>query len=432
MADNTFFPIEAIPYRRWFPWLRLSEAFQIALNIRNMTLAFLGIILMYSGHFLLSQAIPSSVIVESSRISIPELNDEGRSPGLPFLFSDSAYNVPLPVGNLTHVLWRPYRQILFPAERLFFPPGRLGGESSWADIAAAWSLLLWDLVVWSLCGGAITRQAASRFTQRRSLPLGETLRYSRSFFLSYFSAPLLPFVAIGTLFVLNRLIGLFALIPGDNNVVIGVLWFIPLILSLLMAIVIFCISLCWPLMFPAISVQGSDAFDGMSRAYGYLTGQPWQMAWYVVVALVFGVVMIALVQLIMMLTIYLSIWSAAWLWQDEMRRALEQQIPLIFGGSGSTHFPFMPTSGQEIMHFWMEAMSWLFMAFVYSYFWSVTTIIYFLLRRSSDGIEMTDMYFPRAPEPEEATTVAPSATVSTPESEIPSETSEPRESPPLE
>ncbi|MEX0728402.1 MAG: hypothetical protein WD065_19175 [Planctomycetaceae bacterium] len=406
--------IEAIPYRRWFPWLEISRAFSIALDVRNVAVALLGLVLMYAGHYVLLRFIPGDIIAESARISMPEVVQLGRHAGSPFLFSKD-HSVSVSVAELPQVPLRPYRQMLYPASRLFFAPGRLGSRSTWPDILAAWSLLFWDLIVWSFCAGAITRQAGSQFARQKSLRLAETLRYSRRFFLSYFSAPLLPFVAIGALFVMNRLVGLFALIPGDENVVIGLLWFIPLLFSLLLAIIIFCIAICWPLMFPAISVEGSDAFDGLSRSYGYLTGRPWQMAWYVAVAVVFGIVVIAIVQLILMLTMYLSIWSGGWLWDPEIQQTLQQQKPFLFGGRGLMHDPRLPTSGEEIIVFWMEGMNWLLMAFVYSYFWCAATIVYFLLRRSNDGTEMSVFYLPSVQEIPTPPTFTP--TLSTPPSD---------------
>ncbi|MDA0833667.1 MAG: hypothetical protein O2955_07925 [Planctomycetota bacterium] len=402
------FAVDSIPYRRWFPWLGISRAIFIALDPRNILTAFLGIILMYTGHFVLSLCIPSEVVAESARISMPQLNDqENRSQSI-FDFINEPDQSRLRVTNPMHILWRPYRQILYPAARLFFPNGGLSGRSTWTDIVAAWSILFWDLIIWSICGGAITRQAGSQFARHMSLSIGEAIRFSRAFYLAFFSAPLLPFVGIGTLFVTVRLFGLFALIPGDGDFVMGIFWFIPLILSLLMAIIMFCIAICWPLMFAAISVEGSDAFDGLSRSYGYLTGRPWQMAWYIFVAFICGAVMIAFVQLLLTLTIYLSIWCGVWIGDDTMRETLQQQIPVVFGGSGATQLTEWPTSGLQVIGYWMEGFSWLFLAIVYSYFWCATTIIYFLLRRSNDGTDLSTFYLlPPSPDLQQSITSSP-------------------------
>jgi hypothetical protein len=52
--------------------------------------------------------------------------------------------------------------------------------------------------------------------------------------------------------------------------------------------------------------------------------------------------------------------------------------------------------GRTASAFWMQALALLLWGFVYSFFWSSATIIYFLLRKSADGMPVDLVYVPGA------------------------------------
>ena len=61
----------------------------------------------------------------------------------------------------------------------------------------------------------------------------------------------------------------------------------------------------------------------------------------------------------------------------------------------------MPTSpvrpaelGLRLIRFWIDLAVTVAMAFMFSYFWTATTAIYFLLRRHVDATEMDEVYIP--------------------------------------
>jgi hypothetical protein len=45
----------------------------------------------------------------------------------------------------------------------------------------------------------------------------------------------------------------------------------------------------WPLLFPAVSAEGSDSFDAISRAYSYIYTKPWRYLWYELVGKAYGI-----------------------------------------------------------------------------------------------------------------------------------------------
>ena len=59
-------------------------------------------------------------------------------------------------------------------------------------------------------------------------------------------------------------------------------------------------------MFPTISVEGSDAFDAMSRAYTYVISRPKLFLWYYAVNIVYGFLCLAFVSFVAWLMIRMA------------------------------------------------------------------------------------------------------------------------------
>ncbi len=59
-------------------------------------------------------------------------------------------------------------------------------------------------------------------------------------------------------------------------------------------------------MYATISTEGSDGFDGFSRAYSYVFSRPWHYLWFAIVALVYGAIVITFVYVVASLVAYLS------------------------------------------------------------------------------------------------------------------------------
>ena len=50
--------------------------------------------------------------------------------------------------------------------------------------------------------------------------------------------------------------------------------------------------------------------------------------------------------------------------------------------------------GLRLIRFWIDLAVTVAMAFVFSYFWTANTAIYFLLRRHVDATKMDEVYLP--------------------------------------
>jgi hypothetical protein len=313
---------------------------------------------------------------------------------------------------------------------------------------------LWTLLTWSLFGGAITRIAVVELARNESVGLFEALRFTGKRFLSYITAPLFPLAFVFVMLVLLALFGLLYMIPGFGDILIaGVFWPLALLAGLGMAVaLVFLVS--WPLMAVTVSAEGSDSWEAVSRAYGYVINRPWQCVWYSVVAIVYGGVIVFFIGFMASLGVYLAKWGVS-------------QTPLIqtTGRDPSFLFIYAPTSfgwrelllegtkveppkdakpdvekfkgadvvasralrtnegagvggfnrhnridpgayrayvstltwynigGAAFVAFWLYLLFLGVLGFGYAYFWSASTIIYLLLRRSMDAAEMDEVYF---------------------------------------
>ena len=245
--------------------------------------------------------------------------------------------------------------------------------------------------------------AALQFSRAERIGMLASLKFSAARLLSYFTAPLLPLAGIGFFWLLCMLGGLVGRIPVVGESILGALWILPLICSLLMALILIGVAAGWPLMYATISAEGSDAFDGLSRTYSYVFDRPWHYLWYAFVAVIYGTILIVIVTLLFSLTIYLAGWSVASGLGPAGMRDLYSASPEHLGGTAAwkPRSGYEPEMGGILAGAWLNLAALLQAGFAYSYFWTATTIIYFLLRKSDDGTDLDEVYLPDQVEDDE-------------------------------
>ena len=391
-----------ILWRRHFPWLHLFRAFRIAIDPRKLLLAGLAMLFLSAGEWGIDR-LPFA--------QQRELQGEPAAMRWPWEQSagwDASYSVAAQSGLVPtamqevfavtrHIVLRPISGFVEPARLLFDP------KLTWPKAAYAWTKLLWTLLVWSLFGGAITRMAAVQFARDERIGMLASLKFAAARLLSYFTAPLLPLAGIGFFWSLCMLGGVVGHIPVVGESIVGALWILPLIFSLLMALILIGVAAGWPLMYATISAEGSDAFDGLSRSYSYVYDRPWHYLWYAAVAIIYGTILIAFVTLLFSLTVYLAGWSVASGIGGTPMRELYIDAPEHLGGTAawSTHPEDERKVGGILAGVWLKFAALLQAGFAYSYFWTATTIIYFLLRKSDDGTDIDEVYLPDQAEEDE-------------------------------
>jgi len=158
----------------------------------------------------------------------------------------------------------------------------------------------------------------------------------------------------------------------------ALVWPLVLLAGLLMAMLALGLIFGWPLMWATIGAEGTDSFDALSRCYAYVFGRPLHYLFYAVVAAVFGALGWLLVSNFAAGVIWAAYWAASWGSGTENAALLRE------GGLGG--------AGWLIAVGWVGCVKLLAVGFIYGYFWTASTAIYFLLRRDVDATEMDEVF----------------------------------------
>ncbi len=186
--------------------------------------------------------------------------------------------------------------------------------------------------------------------------------------------------------------------------VMSLLWFVMALASFAVGVLLIGLFFGWPLMWPTISTEGTDSFDALSRSYSYTFQRPLFYFLYVIAAGVLGLLASFIVFMLAAITQHLGYWAISW--GAGRERAGELFAAMIDPSTvdGSLH------SAAMVLRFWSGCISLLAISFVYCYFWTAITKIYFLLRLKVDGTEMDEIAHDEAAEAEETYGLPPLAT----------------------
>jgi hypothetical protein len=301
--------------------------------------------------------------------------------------------------------------------------------------------ILFAVVTWSIFGGAITRIAAVQITRGEKIGISEALRFTMKRLLSYVSAPLFPLIFILVLLIFTAIFGLFFMIPLFGDILVGGLfWPVPLIIGIIMGVVLVGLAVGWPLMAPTISTEGTDSWEAVSRSYSYVFQRPWQYIWYSLVGISYGAVCIFFVGFMVSFTVYLGKWAVSQTpfitmadrepnflfvysptsfgWRELLLQGTTVEIEengkkrseelvhdgrinreaydVYLGRKPSVTSPdtlrWYNKAGAVLVAFWLGLVFLMMLGFGYSFFWSISTIIYLLMRRQVDAAELDEVY----------------------------------------
>jgi hypothetical protein len=340
-------------------------------------------------------------------------------------------------GQLTQYIQSAIPVLLEPLAKLLLPVTHLVNPNV-SPLTRLYLILvlLSNILIWAFFAGVITRLAAVQYTRKGPISLKQAITFVMKRYLGYAGGPLLilgliAFSALGLV-----VYGLLGLIPFLGDLVIFGLG-LPLILIAGLVMTFFAIGLvAYPLMFVTLSVEGdqSDALDAVSRAMNYLYQAPWRYLGYWAIALVYGAAVTFFLLFFVSLAVYLGKWAvsqtAAGLWSSRQPDYLFIYAPPSFGwrelltagspyavrlqersvdGSQRVVFDYVPvnptayneaqasfyfynTWGAGLVGLWLNLVFLLMVGFGYSFFWSASTIIYFLLRKVIDEAELDELY----------------------------------------
>jgi hypothetical protein len=300
--------IRDVAWFELFSWLMLARSVRIALMARVLLLGALGLILTALGWWVISSLFSHSddVVIQTWYAKSPIwLWDESLGFDVPSqprsaaqIVSYATEDVEKTPGQLWLYLTKPFIEM--------FSAG-----VTWFGFFFLLLCGIWELIVWGLIGGAITRIAALKFTRDEAPGPVAAVSHVLAKLPSY-SLP--PLIALGGAAVFAIQLAIFGLLINIGFFAfLGALaWPFVLLLGLLMAILLLGALVGWPLMWATISVEGTDAFDALSRSYAYTYQRPWRLLWYVLVVAVLAIVSMCVVRIFALTTIALGDWSVDW------------------------------------------------------------------------------------------------------------------------
>lgn len=391
MRDGDGEMVREIVWFDVFPWMNLFRCFRLALETRLMFLAAVAVVLMLSGWAVLGHVFSAT----------PEVADEfGGEYGCPWVWASH------------HVSDRPglpprlVPEWLQPATRPALARSESFLDRMWEPILGTWEQLtrpfrwvlrrgvtlseavflllagLWGLAVWSFFGAAITRVAAVEFATGERVSWSKMLGHAARKWSAYFWAPLAPLLLVLGFAAMIWVFG-WLLRANLGVLVVGTIWPLLLLAGLAMAVLLLGLGFGWPLMWATISAEGSDSWDALSRSYGYTFQRPFHYFLYVLLAVFVGILSWIIVFNFAAAVIYLAESAAAW-------SAGAERLEMI--RAGSEDLGPLGMVGAWLMRFWGQCVKVFAVGFLYSFFWTAATVMYFLLRRDVDAVELDEVY----------------------------------------
>ncbi|HEY2785385.1 MAG TPA: hypothetical protein VGJ05_10450 [Fimbriiglobus sp.] len=481
MADGHVEAADSPP-RRPPLWTNLFRCFTVALDPKKLAAAAAGILVMTFGWWVLSRCFDPGPAPDPKNYADAgedgarkfvqdyaqwKVRDElaGRDGGKlrtmpwyeyrgrnPYLFATEISGSPSAtwfdetwkyVKEQLPVLAEPLNKLILPVIKIVDP------HATFATRVYLLLVIIWGVATWGFFGGVITRIAAVQLTGKDRTTLAQAVRFVYNRYWSYVLSPIVPIGVVAAIAIALMVFGFVALIPIAGDVLYGLGFPLLLLGGLIMAVLL--VGLVgYPLMFPTLSVEGSDTFDALSRAYNYVFQAPWQYLWNCIVALAYGVVVTFFVVLMGSLTVYLAKWA---IMQTPLTQTTKQEPSYLFvytpetygwkklllsgtpievveqkqsqGNRTTVSYPYADPDrakkyedsyqvwnylGAGLTAFWLVVVLLFMLGFGYSYFWSAATMIYLNMRKVVDETDLDEIYL-EEDDPEAPIAPPPSAPV---------------------
>jgi hypothetical protein len=382
--------LRKIAWRDMFPWLVLFRTFGLSLSVPLVALATVAVLVQPLG-WKLSGALFLNYDDDLSALAIRpthELLSHLPVPGPRVPLADGWLPVAADNGGDFSSI---FQRLSLPFRQLF--------DAGLSTATFAYFLFggLWMLALWSVVGGTITRVATVYLGREERVSVRDALAYTVKRYFAYFSAPLYPLLGVLLLTIPVALVGL--LLWLDVGVILaGILWIFVLVAALGMAVLLAGLCFGWPLMWPAISAENGDAFEALSRSFGYTFQRPFHYLFYAVIATLFAAICWVFIYLFATLVIHCAWWGASW--GAGYDRSVDPPVQRVEDLRSISRMDVRPAGrvttsvwiGTRILGFWDSLVYSIALAAAYSLFFCLASAIYLLLRQVDDETEFDEIY----------------------------------------
>ncbi len=275
-------------------------------------------------------------------------------------------------------------------------------ESDWRIAGALWEhhpvfLLTFGVIaflIWVIGAGMLARSAACEFAVEQSIPWTQALAFALKRWLPLAGTYALPLAAVIAGTLLLALGGLLFHVPVLN--VVGAILYGPALLGGFLAVcIIVLMYFSSPLFVPAVAVEATDAPDAISRSFSYVKNRPIHFLLYLVAAFLIGGAGLLLVSVLAVGTINFTAYGASLTGVETVAE---------YAGGATLLQPYPQTPIVEdgwtdrlavgVVRFWLLLVTSMIPAYLISYTVCASTVVYFLLRRATDGQEFDEIWQP--------------------------------------
>ena len=259
-----------------------------------------------------------------------------------------------------------------------------------------------------------------QFARDERITHRQALRYAWEKRDALFFAPCVPIAFLAVVALGIMLIGVVIRLPVFD-ILSAVLFPLSMFLGCLITWIAIGLAVGGSLFWPAVATDGVGAFDAFGRAFAYTLPRPWKTIQYAIITLIYAGFCCVFVNLF----IFVTLW---------MTRALTGIGGSWFGAwprTGGSKMDVLWPTGGNTLYTWPTDVSWyeypaaifvgltvllvlgILWSFLASFFFSSSTIGYFLLRRDVDGTDLSEIHWEDYDSDDlglEATTPAPQPT----------------------
>jgi hypothetical protein len=265
-----------------------------------------------------------------------------------------------------------------------------------------YSIVYFIIVTIVICvfGGAICRCASLEFARGEKSGLTEAFRFSGAKLSSLLAAPFVPVSIMLLLAALVFFLGLMGNLPGGFGELITALGLGPaLLIGLLLVFLLTGTIAGAGLMLPAVAYEGSDGLDAISRSFMYVFHRPWTMLLYTLTATAWGTVSYLFARLFVFLVLIVT-YGLLYLGFSCRVGGAEKLASIwprpeflnLIGTSAEVSMNWSQPIASFLIHLTALFIVGLVVAFVISFYFSASTIIYALMRDSVDKVGTDEIY----------------------------------------
>jgi len=385
-----------------FLFPKIFRAFRIAIHPGNMIIAFLAVMVICISGVLLD--LTRTVVVSNDGQT--ELQVYLQNPELVDEFIEANKDV----GEKRGVFFTTWRHAAKQFQNAVDSVLALNFRAAADDVAGYFLSVGWafkhhilyaiifssiKLLALSISGGAICRIAALQFARGEKPGISEALRYSLRKFPSFLAAPMAPIAISIVLSAFILALGVFMYIPYAGEIIVACLMVLAILIGIVITIVVIGATFGFNLMFPALAYDGLDCFDAISRAFNYVYSRPWRLGLYTSMAAVYGALCYMFVRFFAFLLLLITRFTLglALFGKSSDKLGTVWPMPEFSNLSGIN---LETTSGTMwvsaiIFYIFVLIILGLIVAFIYSFYFSASTIIYAILRKKVDSTPLSEI-----------------------------------------